>query len=138
MRVLDAIGYRLTAPDGATIAYLCDHEPRPSTGAAEHALVDGAHLAVYDAHFPNLRDHMHGHGSQEHAARMAGEHPRTLVLAGHHGPALTDRQVLTAFRRHGRGVANFALAVEGESFRFDPGRGAFLRRPGTKGTNHTG
>jgi phosphoribosyl 1,2-cyclic phosphodiesterase len=127
-RVLDAIGFRLTTPDGATIAYLCDHEPRPSTGAAEQALVEGAHLAVYDAHFPNVRDHMHGHGSQEHAARMARAYPRTLVLAGHHGPAFTDRQVLTAFRRHRRGVPNFELAVEGESFRFDARRGAFVRR----------
>ena len=124
-RVLDAIGFRLTAPDGATIAYLSDHEPRPSTAAAERALLEGANLAIYDAHWPNVRDHMHGHGSQEHAARMAREHPEALVLAGHHSPSFNDRQIRSAFRRHRRGTPNFDLAIEGEIWRFDPRRGAF-------------
>lgn len=126
IQVLDAIGFRLTAPDGAIIAYLSDHEPRPSTGAAERDLLEGAHLALYDAHFPNVRNHMHGHGSQEHAARMAREHPQTLVLAGHHGPAFSDRQILSAYRRHRRGAPNFELAVEGREYRFDLRRQAFV------------
>jgi phosphoribosyl 1,2-cyclic phosphodiesterase len=128
MRMLDAIGFRLTAPDGATIAYLCDHEPRPSTAAAERALLAGAHLAVYDAHFPNVRNQRHGHGSQEHAADMAREHPGTLMLAGHHGPVFTDRQIRAAFSRHRRGTPNFDLAVEGRRYLFDPKKGRFQGR----------
>jgi phosphoribosyl 1,2-cyclic phosphodiesterase len=128
IRVLDAIGFRLTTPDGATVSYLCDHEPRPSTAAAERALLTGAHLALYDAHFPNVRDQMHGHGSQEHAARMARDHPGTLVLAGHHGPGFKDREIRAAFRRHRRGTPNFDLAVEGEIHRFDPRTKRFLKR----------
>jgi len=131
IRMLDAIGFRLTTPDGATISYLCDHEPRPSTAAAERALLAGAHLALYDAHFPNLRDQMHGHGSQEHAARMAREYAGTLVLAGHHGPGFSDRQIRTAFRRHRRGTPNFDLAVEGEVHRFDPRSRRFVKRKAT-------
>jgi phosphoribosyl 1,2-cyclic phosphodiesterase len=127
-RVLDAIGFRLTTPDGASIAYLCDHEPRPGTAAAERALVEGVQLAVYDAHFPNVRDHMHGHGSQEHAARMARDYPGALVLAGHHGPAFSDRQIKVAYRRHRKGTPNFELAVEGDTYRFDRRRGSFVRR----------
>ena len=102
--MLDAIGFRLTAPDGASIAYLCDHEPRPGTAAAERALVEGVQLAVYDAHFPNIRDHMHGHGSQEHAARMARDYPGALVLAGHHGPAFSDRRHGAFVRRKPPGL----------------------------------
>ncbi|HVQ30178.1 MAG TPA: MBL fold metallo-hydrolase [Vicinamibacteria bacterium] len=127
-RVLDAIGFRLTTPDGASIAYLCDHEPRPGTAAAERALVEGVQLAVYDAHFPNVRDHMHGHGSQEHAARMARDYPGALVLAGHHGPAFSDRQIKVAYRRHRKGTPNFELAVEGDTYRFDRRRGSFVKR----------
>jgi phosphoribosyl 1,2-cyclic phosphodiesterase len=127
-RRLDAIGYRLTAPDGATASYLCDHEPRASTRPAERALLRQSHLAVYDAHFPDVRDHMHGHGSQEHAARMARTHPLTLVLAGHHGPSFTDRQIRSAHERHGHRTPNFLLAQEGSTFRFDPARGAFTKR----------
>ncbi|HEY6549479.1 MAG TPA: MBL fold metallo-hydrolase [Vicinamibacteria bacterium] len=125
MRMLDAIGFRLQAPDGATIAYLCDHEPRPSTAAAERALLAGTQLAVYDAHFPNVRSQRHGHGSQEHAADMAREHPGTLVLAGHHGPVFTDREIRAAFAKHRRGVPNFALAIEGRRYRYDARRNAF-------------
>jgi hypothetical protein len=57
---------------------------------------------------------------------MAREHPQTLVLAGHHGPAFSDRQILSAYRRHRRGAPNFELAVEGREYRFDLRRQAFV------------
>ncbi len=123
---LDTLGFRATAPDGATVAYLSDHEPHQGTHEIEGKLLDGAHLAVYDAHWLHARHHAHGHGSQEHAAGMASALPRTLVLAGHHGPSLLDPEIRAARRRHGRTVRNFRLAVEGEAFRFDRRRGAFV------------
>jgi phosphoribosyl 1,2-cyclic phosphodiesterase len=126
-QVLSAIGFGLTAPDGARIAYLCDHEPTRETAEVERELLRGAHLAVYDAHFPDIKDHAHGHGSQEHAARMAREFPRVLVLAGHHGPLRSDEEIQTAFARHGRGLANFQLAVEGATHVFGGAEAGFGR-----------
>jgi ribonuclease BN (tRNA processing enzyme) len=128
---LEALGFRVEAPDGATVAYVSDHEPTRATRSAERALIDGAHLAVYDAHFPNLDHQRHGHGSQEHAAAMARAHPGALVLAGHHGPTLSDAEIRAAHRRHGRGTPNFALAVEGARYRWD-GR-AFRRSAAARG-----
>jgi len=116
---LEALGFQVTAPDGATVAYISDHEPTRQTRRGERALLESAHLAVYDTHFPDLRHHKHGHGSQEHAAAMARAHPGVLVLAGHHGPTLSDAQILAAYRRHRRGAPNFALAVEGATYRWD-------------------
>jgi ribonuclease BN (tRNA processing enzyme) len=130
-RRLDTLGFRLTAPDGAQVAYLSDHEPTPTTGAVEESLLRGAHLAVVDAHFPDARQHAHGHGSQEYAAGLARAHPGALVLAGHHGPTQDDAAIRAACRRHGRGVHNFAIAQEGQSFRFDGRRAAFVPRSGS-------
>jgi hypothetical protein len=127
-RRLDTLGFRLKAPDGAEVAYLSDHEPTSTTGGVERRLLRGAHVAVVDAHFANAEQHAHGHGSQEYAAGLARTHPRTLVLAGHHGPVQTDVQIRAARARHGRGVPNFALAVEGASYVFDRGAGRFVPR----------
>jgi phosphoribosyl 1,2-cyclic phosphodiesterase len=125
---LDTLGYQLTAPDGATVAYLCDHEPNHRTQAVERALLEQAHLAVYDAHFADIQHHEHGHGSQEHASQMARAHPRVLVLAGHHGPIMSDAEIRHAHRRHGRGASNFQLAVEGTTYQWDPRHAAFVGR----------
>jgi ribonuclease BN (tRNA processing enzyme) len=121
-RVLDTLGFRLQAPDGAVVAYLCDHQPTAHTEAIERSLLRGSALAVYDAHFPDRLHHAHGHGSQEHAASMAHAHPGVIVLAGHYGPALSDEDILAAHGRHGKGTPNFRLAREG-----DRRRGAFVR-----------
>jgi phosphoribosyl 1,2-cyclic phosphodiesterase len=125
---LETVGYRLTLRNGPTIAYLCDHEPTEATTKLERKLIGGAHLALYDAHFPNLSDHKFGHGSQEHAARMAREHAKTLILAAHHGPALSDSEIRGAMRRHGRGLGNYHVAVEGQTYLWNPRRGAFVLR----------
>jgi phosphoribosyl 1,2-cyclic phosphodiesterase len=127
-RRLDTLGFRLKAPDGAEVAYLSDHEPTPTTGAVERRLLRGAHVAVVDAHFANARQHAHGHGSQEYAAGLAREHEGTLVLAGHHGPTQTDAQIRAARARHGRGVPNFALAVEGAGYTYDRRTRRFVPR----------
>jgi len=123
---LDTLGFRVTAPDGATLAYISDHEPHDGTRAVEERLLGDSHLVVYDAHFSDIRQQTHGHGSQEHAALMARAHPGLTVLAGHHGPTLTDKEIRAAHRRHRRGAPNFRLAVEGVVWRFDRRRSAFV------------
>jgi phosphoribosyl 1,2-cyclic phosphodiesterase len=128
-RDLDTLGFRLELPRGPVVAYVSDHEPTPATWPTEMAIVSGAHLVVYDAHFPDLQSHRHGHGSQEHAALVARAHAGTLVLAGHHGPAFDDEALLASFRRFGRGLRNLRLAQEGARWdwdgrRFRPGRPA--------------
>jgi hypothetical protein len=122
---LDTVGYRLSTKSGPTVVYMCDHQPTALTVEAEAKMIRGAHLALLDAHFPNVRDQRFGHGSQEHAARVARQNPGTLILAGHHGPTLTDAMIRAAGRRHGRGVSNFEAAVEGRTYAWDARRGMF-------------
>jgi ribonuclease BN (tRNA processing enzyme) len=110
---LDTLGYRIESPDGFALAYLCDHEPTEATAAGEHRMIEGARVAIVDAHFADRSQHAYGHGSQEHAAHLARSHPRTLVLAGHHGPTESDAVIRRAHSKHGKGLANFALATEG-------------------------
>lgn len=119
---LSTIGYRLTSEAGASIAYLSDHEPTEATREVEERAVGGAHLAFFDAHFADYAEQRFGHGSQEHAANVARAHSKTLVLCGHHGPMYSDRELRANFRRHGRGVTNLALAVEGHRYGWN-GRG---------------
>lgn len=126
-RLLDALGYRLSRPGGPSVAYISDHEPGAHTVALEAELTRGAHLALYDAHFPDVRSHMHGHGSQEHAAGVARARPGTLVLAGHHGPLFTDAELRGSHRRFGRGLRNFELAVEGRTYVWDAAQAGFTR-----------
>jgi ribonuclease BN (tRNA processing enzyme) len=126
-RVLDTLGFRLQAPDGAVVAYLCDHQPTHETAAVERFLLRGAGLAVCDAHFPDRLHHAHGHGSQEHAAAMARAHSGVIVLAGHYGPALSDEDIVAAHARHGKGTPNYRLAREGDSYSWDRRRAAFVR-----------
>ncbi|HJS75707.1 MAG TPA: MBL fold metallo-hydrolase, partial [Vicinamibacteria bacterium] len=110
---LETLGYRLRSPQGFVIAYLCDHEPSPATEHDENRMLEGAHLALIDAHFADRVQHAYGHGSQEHAASLAKRHPRTLVLAAHHGPTHDDRDIRSAHARHGKDLANYAVAAEG-------------------------
>jgi phosphoribosyl 1,2-cyclic phosphodiesterase len=128
-RRLDTLGFNLRAPDGATVAYVSDHEPTPDTRAVEERLLRGAHAAVVDSHFPDIKDHEHGHGSQQYAAGLARAHPGMVVLAAHHGPTLTDAMIRAAHRRHRRNAGNFELAIEGASYLWDAPRGAFVPRP---------
>jgi ribonuclease BN (tRNA processing enzyme) len=111
--VLDTLGYRLRSPHGFVLAYLCDHEPTAATEEDELRMLDGANLAIIDAHFADRSQHAFGHGSQEHAAALARRHPGTLVLAAHYGPTTTDAEIRSAGRRHGKGLRNYALAEEG-------------------------
>lgn len=126
-RYLDAIGYVVSAPGGPRFAYLSDHEPSKATREVEEQALDGTHLAVYDSHYRHLREHMYGHGSQEHASAMARNHPRTTVLAGHLGPMYSDKEILAAYDQYSRGAANFFLAGEGARYRWSVPQGRFER-----------
>jgi ribonuclease BN (tRNA processing enzyme) len=117
---LDTLGYRLRTPEGLTLAYLCDHEPTSETEQDEQRMIEGAQIAIVDAHFANRSQHAYGHGSQEHAAAVASRHPGTLVLAAHHGPSESDARIRAAQRRHGAGLPNYALAEEGLRLHWNP------------------
>ena len=125
---LDTIGLRLSLKNGPTICYLCDHEPTERTRPMELRILATADLVVMDAHFRDIDDHAFGHGSIEHAAETARQFPRLLVLAGHHAPMLSDDQLRDASQRHGEGLANFRLAVEGTSFWWDAKKMVFRER----------
>lgn len=124
-RYLDTAGFRLSAPGGPRIAYISDHEPSKKTRPLERQMLEGTHLAVYDAHFKDVKDQMYGHGSQEHAAHVARSIPGTLVLAGHLGPMFSDEEVFATYGRHSQGIHNFRLALEGSRYRWDEAKAAF-------------
>ncbi|HEX4462146.1 MAG TPA: MBL fold metallo-hydrolase [Polyangia bacterium] len=127
-RHLDTLGYRLAIDGGPTVAYLSDHEPTAATRAMEDAVVAAAQLVIVDANHSDVAQHTFGHGSIEYAADLARRHPRTRVLAGHHGPLQTDRLIEDAFARHAAGCANVALAVEGAAETWDPVAARFVRQ----------
>jgi phosphoribosyl 1,2-cyclic phosphodiesterase len=123
---LDTVGFRLEVHGGGPIiCYLSDHEPGEQTLPTELAMMAGAHLAVYDSHFPDIKRQAHGHGSQEHSSNMARRHPQALVLAGHHGPMFSDKEILATHRGYSRGLRNFEVAVEGTTYAWDPRRAAW-------------
>lgn len=126
-RPIDTIGYRLTLAAGPVLAYLSDHEPTAGTIEAERRITKGADLVVYDCHFPDRRDHAYGHGSQEHGASVAKENTHALFLAGHIGPTFTDQEIRSAHRRHGKGIRNFQLAVEGHTYSWSRRDSRFVR-----------
>lgn len=124
-RDLDTVGFRVALRDGPSVSYLSDHEPVPETQGMEDAAAHGSALMVMDCQFADVIDHAFGHGSQEHAAGCARRHPRTLILAAHHGPR-TDDQIEEARERHGAGLENFALAIEGQGLLWDVGLDRFV------------
>jgi ribonuclease BN (tRNA processing enzyme) len=122
---LSTLGFRVSARGGPAVAYLSDHEPTASTRKAERRMTRGSQLVVLDAHFADVAQHAFGHGSQEHAALVARECPSTRVLAGHHGPAFSDAQIEAAQQRHGKGLRNLDLAIEGRRYVWSALRHAF-------------
>ncbi len=115
---LDTIGFRISVDGGPSVAYISDHEPTPATREMEDELTAESKLAIFDAHFGSVAEHRYGHGSQEHAARMARRHGKTQVLAYHLGPMYADVQLRRLFRRYGRGRSNFEMAREGRTLRW--------------------
>ncbi len=124
--VLQTSGYRLSLPNGPVVCYISDHEPTEETLPAEKQLTRGGDLVVYDAHFPDIKDQRYGHGSQEHAANMARQSKKLLVIAGHHGPMFSDVDIDKTYRRHSVNLPNFYIAVEGESYVWDEDEKKFV------------
>lgn len=122
---LDAMGFRLEAPDGPVVCTLLDHEPSESTREAEEEILRGCDLAVYDSHVLH-RWQQWAHGSQEHTATMAGRHPATLFLAAHLSPALSDGQLEEGRSQYAEGRDNFRLAEEGATWWWSPAKGRFV------------
>jgi len=117
-RDLDTVGYRVAIAGGPTVAYLCDHEPTPETEAAEDTAMKNASLVVLDCQFADRKDQAFGHGSQEHAAACARRHPTSVILCAHHGPR-SDEHIEDGLRRHGAGLPNLGLAIEGRGLQWD-------------------
>lgn len=124
-RCLDTIGFRLSVSSGPVVAYLSDHEPGTTSAASESLLTEGASLILVDAHYLNVADHAFGHGSIEHAAKLARNLPDTVVIAGHTGSLLADDEIIAAVLRHAAGIDNCRIAREGDSYRWNPREGKF-------------
>ncbi len=122
---LETLGYHLQIDDGPGVAYLSDHEPTSATRAMERELLDASQLAIVDANYGDIAEHAFGHGSIEYAAELARSHPRTTVLAAHHGPLRSDDAIVDAHRRHGSGCTNVSIAREGDAARWDPAQQTF-------------
>jgi phosphoribosyl 1,2-cyclic phosphodiesterase len=98
-------GYRVTAPDGASLAYLPDHQPsRLGPGPdgfgpyheAARVLADGVGLLVHDAQytaeeFPLLQHF--GHAAIDYAVGLARVAEVGRLLAFHHAPTRTDAEL---------------------------------------------
>ena len=115
---LDTVGYKVKLRDGAAVSYFSDHMPCNETTATERRIVSESKLALFDAHFAAISEQNFGHGSQEFAAKVAREHPGTMILACHHGAAQSDEEIRSAFARFSQSVTNFRLAIEGDSYRW--------------------
>lgn len=112
-------GYRVTAPNGASLAYLPDHQPsRLGLGAtgfgplheAARALAGGVDLLIRDAQytaeeFPHL--HGFGHAAIDYAVALARAADVGRLLAFHHAPTRTDAE-LDALADRFAGSATFA------------------------------
>ena len=112
-------GYRITAPGGASLAYLPDHQPsRLGSGPhgfgplheAARALVDGVDLLVHDAQytaeeFPRMHDF--GHSAIDYAVDLARAANVGKLLAFHHAPGRTDAELDDLADRFA-GAATFA------------------------------
>jgi ribonuclease BN (tRNA processing enzyme) len=112
-------GYRVTAPDGRSLAYLPDHQPSalgPGPDGfgpfheAARALVDGVDLLVHDAQytaeeFPRL--HHFGHSAIDYAVALARVAGVGRLLAFHHAPTRADDE-LDALADRFASMATFA------------------------------
>jgi phosphoribosyl 1,2-cyclic phosphodiesterase len=95
------LGYRISA-DGATLAYLPDHEPAlgathfPGAGAwtSGYALMAGADLLIHDAQYSDAEYPAHvgwGHSSIGHALALGEAAEVRRLVAFHHDPGHNDR-----------------------------------------------
>lgn len=112
-------GYRVTAPDGTSLAYMPDHQPSrlgPGVGGfgplheAALTLAAEADLLVHDAQytaeeFPAL--HHFGHSAIDYAVELMHAADAGRLVAFHHEPTRTDA-ALDALADRFAGAATFA------------------------------
>ena len=96
------VGYRITQPDGATLAYLPDHEPAlaalrfpslPRTWTSGADLAAQADLLIHDGQYSTAEYACHcgwGHSSLEHAFAFGTLAGAKRFVPFHHDPAHTD------------------------------------------------
>lgn len=126
---LCTLGYRLQLEGGPTIVYLCDHEPTAKTVDVEETALASADLAIVDASYGDISEHAFGHGSIESAASLSKRFPNMRILAAHHGAMREDADIEDAMRRHGAGLPNLSLAIEGSEAVWNPQTGRFDTTP---------
>ncbi len=123
------VGYRISA-DGATLAYLPDHEPalglrrfplRPQWTSG-FGLAEGVDLLIHDAQYSVAEYPARvgwGHSSTEHVIRLAELAGVRHLVPFHHDPARTDdeldRLYADALETY-RPVCRVTPAVEGDVF----------------------
>ncbi len=124
------VGYRIEE-DGATLAYLTDHEPalgadlsaEPVEWISGSALATRASLLIHDCQYTPQEYESRlgwGHSTTEHLASFARKTEPERVLLYHHDPMHTDAQLDAmredVVRRWGVDDGRCAVAAEGAVF----------------------
>jgi phosphoribosyl 1,2-cyclic phosphodiesterase len=98
-------GYRVSAPDGGTLAYLSDHAPRALGGGvtgvgelhpAAIELACGVDVLIHDAQYTAeevVAGRHHGHCAADYPAELGAAAGARRVLLFHHDPNRTDGEV---------------------------------------------
>jgi phosphoribosyl 1,2-cyclic phosphodiesterase len=123
------VGYRIES-NGATLAYLSDHEP--ALGVADfpdraewtsgYALAEGADLLIHDAQYSADEYAQHvgwGHSSVDDAVRFGALAGVDHLVGFHHDPAHSDAdidRIFNAVRVALRPAFKVTPAAEGETF----------------------
>lgn len=113
------LGYRIAA-DGATLAYLPDHEPALGAESFPRArewtsgfdLMNGVDVLIHDSQYSDAEYPAHvgwGHSSIQHAMAVAESADVTRLMAFHHDPNHNDSQLDRLF----------AEAVAGRDWSFE-------------------
>jgi phosphoribosyl 1,2-cyclic phosphodiesterase len=124
------VGYRIEG-EGASIAYLPDHEPALGRGdlpdqdewVSGLALARGVDLLIHDAQYTDFEYPRHvgwGHSSIAHTLEFARRAGVATLVPFHHDPAHSDAALDRIFAEaRTQGILGFGLspAVEGESFK---------------------
>lgn len=124
------VGYRIEG-EGASIAYLPDHEPALGRRDLPHedewvsglALARGVDLLIHDAQYTDFEYPRHvgwGHSSIAHTLEFARRAGVGTLVPFHHDPAHSDAALDRIFAEaRTQGILGYGLspAVEGESFK---------------------
>lgn len=124
------VGYRIVG-EGASIAYMPDHEPALGRGRLADddewvsglALARGVDLLIHDAQYTDYEYPRHigwGHSALSHTLEFARRAGVVTLVPFHHDPAHSDAALDRIFAEaRTQGILGYGLspAVEGESFK---------------------